>query len=166
MTERLNQNLRVYVNAKVVQLRFLWPILTASHMAFIYWSSSRTWEGGATELPMGVTNFVHFGLYGFLAGLAYLAMAGFGIVGTICDKRIAMAVTIFGFFDECHQYTVPGRDFSLFDVMTDGAGAWFAVKSLELLLRRPQPRNSKYLLGFLLLGIGSSFIFPRILPNF
>ena len=149
----------------VVRLRWFWPLAAVLHMAFIYWSSDRTWEGSAGHLAPGVTNFVHFGLYGFLAGLLFLAVQAHRGSGTNWDIWVWLVVAGFGLFDEFHQSWVPGRDFSLWDVLTDGTGAIFATTYLSGILRAKNRRNRCFLLGSLVLGLLASFIFPQILPN-
>lgn len=45
--------------------------------------------------------------------------------------RIVAACVVYAVSDELHQWTVPGRDASVFDVVTDLCGAWAAVAVLR-----------------------------------
>jgi VanZ family protein len=64
---------------------------------------------------------LHLGAFGFLALTIEL---GFG---KVTDKERLWAllwVILYGVSDEFHQYFVPGRTTSLFDVIMDGLGGW------------------------------------------
>ncbi len=162
----MTQNSVSKLNEVVTKLRLLWAVLALVLMAFIYWSSDRTWEGAAHSLPAGVSNLVHFPLYGCLAGLTYLALFGSQQERITWDIWLWVGVAGFGLLDEFHQSWVPGRDFSLWDVLTDGSGAVFATTCVDSLLRREYGRKPTLMGYSLIMGLLASFIFPWILPNF
>ena len=67
----------------------------------------------------------HFAVYAVLALLWERALAG---AGAARPARWAFIIALlYGFSDEFHQSFVPGRSSDLFDVMTDAAGAAFAL---------------------------------------
>ncbi|MFT7618190.1 MAG: VanZ family protein [Planctomycetota bacterium] len=148
-----------------IRLRYLWLLATIGQMTFIYWTSDRSWEGTGEELHPGIANFVHFVLYGGIAGFAYLACSGFWPGRVPKVLWIWLGTAGFGLFDEFHQAFVPGRDFSLWDVVTDGAGAMFATTALDAVFRTEREHLIRILLISLGLGLASSFIFPAIIPN-
>ncbi len=93
-----------------------------------------------------IWNFAHPVVFGLLAllivpiaprrvegGRRWTSIGGIGAVWTV------VLVTLYGFTDELHQSTVPGRDASLLDVLSDGVGA-AAVMVIVLHLGRREPR--------------------------
>lgn len=165
MPSRTDLNSRPQIQAWTIRLRYVWLLATIGQVAFIYWSSDRTWEGSGGDWFPGVANFVHFVLYGGVAGFAYLAGYGFKTCAIHPVFWIWVGTAGFGLFDEIHQSFVPGRDFSLWDVVTDGAGAVFATTILGIALKTKQRNVLTLLFVSLVLAIFSSFIFPVILPN-
>lgn len=143
----------------------MWLLATIGQMSFIYWTSDRTWESTGDGLHPGIANFVHFVLYGGIGGLAYLACFGFWPKQAPKVLWIWLGTAGFGLFDEFHQSFVPGRDFSLWDVFTDGAGAVFATTTVEMVFKTERQGWVWILLVSFGLGLMSSFIFPVILPN-
>lgn len=166
MTEPIDAIKKTMLASLAHRLRPVWIAGAVCQMAFIYWASDRTWEGTASNLPGGVANLVHFPLYGILAGFAFLGARCHEKRSTNCDRWVWLFVAAFGLFDEWHQSNVPGRDFSLWDVVTDGAGAVFATCVLGMVLRGRSAGDLKWPISAFCFALASSFIFPLILPNF
>ncbi|RIK46291.1 MAG: hypothetical protein DCC58_03690 [Chloroflexi bacterium] len=64
----------------------------------------------------------HFVMFGVLAGLFCVALAGSQLSIRACVSAVALALC-YAIFDEIHQAFVPGRDASVSDVIVDLAGA-------------------------------------------
>lgn len=98
-------------------------------MATIWWLSDRS----DFPQPPGLTTEIwsilaHLGLYGLLGLLIYWALD----LNTrlLNRERIFYAVAIataYGVLDEFHQHFVPGRNFSVMDMMVNLVGAMLAV---------------------------------------
>ncbi|MCB9833947.1 MAG: VanZ family protein [Planctomycetes bacterium] len=156
---------RMRLRAVSIRLRRLWALLALAEAALIFWSSGRTWNDDLPRLALDWSNFLHFLLYGGLGGLIHLAL--FREAPPRPALVPLLGATAFGLFDECHQALVPGRDFSVFDLVTDFAGAAFAVVLIDRLLRGGQYRPTwfRILVASLALGLASSFLLPAILPD-
>ena len=110
-------------------------------MGLITWFSS--WPAkpspGFTVLSL-TTNLGHAFLFGILALWAALALPRHGGWPELDRRTRAWLVGLagaFGLVDELHQHLAGlGRNFSLFDVVTDLVGA-FCVLSVAAYLRRP-----------------------------
>jgi VanZ family protein len=85
--------------------------------------------------PGGMTDKdAHFLTYGLLGVLLVNALAGArwrAMTGRIAVTAILLA-TAYGVTDELHQYFVPGRDCSIFDLRADALGAATAAVGLLL----------------------------------
>lgn len=73
----------------------------------------------------------HFVAFGVLAGLIALFLRKRGVGGWRWAAGAVVIATLYGVTDEVHQSFVPGRDASLFDVLTDALGAICAVLLLK-----------------------------------
>ncbi len=93
--------------------------------------------GGGTRLTAFVLNLGHAALYGVLAALALAGLPRAARTPITATARWAVvaAVTACGLLDEVHQRLVPGRDFSVLDLVTDAVGAAAAVGLLAHLQR-------------------------------
>lgn len=138
--------LRAVGQGLLAQPRALAWLAPVAWAALIFWISSS--EGPVEDLPVlplnGLLwNLAHPFVFGVLAllvvplmprrplgELRWTAMTGIGALWTTA------LVVLYGFTDELHQSTVPGRDASLFDVLSDGVGA-VAVLGVVLYLGRP-----------------------------
>lgn len=118
--------------------------------AFVIFRLSSS-DGALEDLPVlpfqgFIWNFAHTVVFGLLAlllvpvaprrsiaGRPWTALTGVGALWTV------LLVTLYGFTDELHQSTVPGRDASLLDVLSDGVGA-ASVMVVVLYLGRQQTR--------------------------
>lgn len=104
---------------------FRW-IITIAYAGFIFFLSSRTWEG----LPSfeGADKGMHALLYFVLGGLLIWALRTTRLKG---HKLIVLAAfliaVVYGLSDEIHQLFVPGREFSLYDLAADGIGAIIGI---------------------------------------
>ena len=110
-----------------------WPTATLAYMACIYLLSSI--PGGDAALPEdadgftlyfippALQNLLHIPLY---AGLAWLWHRTLGMARLTSTATVATAIIIavgYGFLDELHQATVPGRYASATDVLLNALGA-------------------------------------------
>lgn len=129
-----------HLRALVARLRAVPPVvglgLVATWMALIWLLSSRPPSDLSTGSPTGawLTNLAHAPEYAALAlWLAIGARRGGADVAPI--GRAGVWIVIFcvahGVVDELHQSTVPGRDASVLDVLTDLCGAASLVAVLR-----------------------------------
>ena len=83
------------------------------------------------QIEPEIQNLLHIPLFGFLFVLWFAAFANFNIK-TNHNLLLTAAISItYGIFDECHQYFVPGRVLSLFDLLLNVTGValgWFYAK--------------------------------------
>ncbi len=98
---------------------FLW-------MMMIFVASSISFEEGPSLFPHmdKLVHFVEFGILGMLYFIAINKSSG------ITSKRllfwIAVSLTgLYGLSDELHQFFVPTREFSLYDIIADLIGGSF-----------------------------------------
>jgi VanZ family protein len=96
-------------------------------MAVLYWLSSKP-SLPTPDLFWGqdkVEHAVAFGLLGFLFASSFRAGKKVSL-----RKRVIMVtflVGVYGFFDEAHQFFVPGRDASFFDLCADAMGGFLSA---------------------------------------
>lgn len=146
--------------------RAVYFILFILHAALIWYFSSRTWEGTERHLPGGFGNLMHLVLFG---GLGFFALGALPR-DAAPTRRVVFAVlfaAIWGLIDEIHQFHVPGRTCSLFDLMDDAAGALFVTLAAEGLIFQRFGRRT-YLLGAILalfLGIFGALDFGNRWPT-
>jgi len=129
-----------FLRALVARSRAVHPVLglvlLCGWMGLIWALSSRPPSGLEQGSPTGawLTNLAHGPEYAALALWLALALrrAGSDVAPA---RRTAFWIVVFclahGIVDELHQSTVPGRDASLFDVVTDLCGALSAVAVLR-----------------------------------
>jgi VanZ family protein len=101
-------------------------IIAVGYAGFIFYLSSRTW-GGMSSFPFadkGLHAVLYFGFGGILFWA--LRMTKLRANPYIAYVALVLAV-IYGLSDEIHQLFVPGREFSLFDLLADAAGAAIGV---------------------------------------
>lgn len=155
--------LRAAGQALLAQPRALAWLAPLAWATLIFWLSSS--HGPVEDLPVIAVNSLMWNLahpvvFGLLAVLVvpvlgrrglgrarWTAMTGIGALW------ITAAVTLYGFTDELHQSTVPGRDASLFDVLSDGVGAACALALVVYLGREDASRTGfgrRLLVGALL----------------
>ena len=103
------------------------------------WLSSR--PGSAEPSPWWwnvLSNGAHAPLFGLLAcWIALLAPRERGWPALRAPVRLGVcaAIALLGVVDELHQSTVPGRDLSVLDVLTDVAGAAVSLEIVAFLGR-------------------------------
>ncbi len=91
----------------------------------IFYISSRTFqptEGGFSLTPI----VYHFYAFFLLSAFILISI----LKGKIKKKKIIIGIAIaifYGISDEIHQLFVPGRSFSLFDIMINSTGIIFAA---------------------------------------
>lgn len=109
-----------------------WGLCVAWY-ALIGWLSSRQGSVEPSSWWWGVlSNGAHAPLFGLLACWIALLVPrerGWPALGTGARVGVCLAIAALGVADELHQSTVPGRDMSVLDVLTDVAGA---ATSLEI----------------------------------
>ncbi len=106
-------------------LRWALPIAWA---AGLWYLSARPVRGGQrSELAAFVWNGGHVVAYFVLATLLFVALTrSVRFVGTRALLAVALAGG-YGIIDEWHQSTVPGRDCSTWDVVSDVLGSILAI---------------------------------------
>ena len=107
-------------------MRYVRWAITLAYAGFIFYLSSRQWSG--TSLFPFSDKVLHLVLYFGLGGLTLWALRmtklkGKGSIGYIAFIFVAL----YGLSDEFHQLFVPGREFSLFDLLADAAGAALGI---------------------------------------
>ncbi len=129
------------IRALIARARAVHPaigfVLVVAWMALIWNLSSRT----PTDLSKGsvigswVSNLAHGPEYAGLATWIALAVRRPG-ASIAPSARTAFTIVVFcvlhGVVDELHQGTVPGRDMSVFDVLTDLCGSASALVVLRV----------------------------------
>lgn len=122
--------------------------LCAAWCALITWSSSRPASVQPSPWWWSIfTNGAHAPLFGLLACWIALLVPrerGWPVLGAATRLGVCAAIALLGIADELHQSTVPGRDLSVLDVLTDVAGA---AVSLELVAHLGTPGRSAASLG-------------------
>jgi VanZ family protein len=109
------------------QQYWLYRVLALLWMAVLYWLSSKP-SLPTPDLFWGqdkVEHAVAFGLLGFLFASSFRAGKKVSL-----RKRVIMVtflVGVYGFFDEAHQFFVPGRDASFFDLCADAMGGFLSA---------------------------------------
>ncbi len=98
--------------------------VAAGWAGFIWWNSSGVRiTGGLVKAPY-LGNLLHAPVFGVLAGLIMMCLAGSAF------RRAGLAVigaVIWGVIDEVHQGYVPGRHADPWDALTDAFGAGLFV---------------------------------------
>lgn len=117
-----------------------WAAL-AAWLGFLYFMSSQSPpepRPTSTVLRSWFMNLRHAPAFGLAAVLFAWVLARRGTILTPTFGRVALAVvlaTLYGLTDELHQSSVPGRDASIWDLLTDFTGACFALALLHALER-------------------------------
>ncbi len=146
-------------------------VLVVGWMALIWALSSRPPTDLSKGSPTGawISNLAHGPEY---AGLAlWLALAARrGGTAVAPTARLAFWIVAFcvvhGVVDELHQSTVPGRDASVFDVLTDLCGATAAVTVLRATGdRRKFARAILLGLAACIAAAGLATFVPRMAPE-
>ncbi len=107
-------------------MKFTRWLITIAYAGFIFFLSSRTWSG-LPAVPYG-DKALHWILYFGLGGLLVWALRATALKGRPVLFRVAfLAALLYAASDEFHQLFVPGREFSLLDLLADAAGAMVGI---------------------------------------
>jgi VanZ family protein len=106
-------------------------IITILIASIIFYLSSQTFHGTSTTSWLSIV--YHFFAFFFLGAFLLISLIKGKINRPLFIIGIALAV-LYGFFDEIHQYFVPGRHFSLLDILTDSTGV-LTASTIYLALR-------------------------------
>lgn len=113
-------------------MKYLRWTVTIAYAGFIFYLSSRQWSG--TSLFPFSDKVFHLILYFGLGGLTLWALRMTKLKGKTSIGYIAfILVALYGLSDELHQLFVPGREFSLFDLIADAAGAALGIMTASWL---------------------------------
>jgi len=108
-------------------LYWVYRVLALLWMAVLYWLSSKS-TLPTQDLFWGQDKVEHAVAFGLL-GLLFASSFRGG--GNMSFKKRLIIVTIlvgaYGLFDETHQFFVPGRDSSLWDVCADVTGGFLSA---------------------------------------
>jgi VanZ family protein len=100
-----------------------WSLMLA-YAAVIYLMSSVQYHGQPFGLSSGFAVAEHvfeYALFGFLVALAFGSRSVHGFWPAL------LVSCLYGVSDELHQFFVPGRDASVFDVFADSLGCLIGV---------------------------------------
>lgn len=96
-----------------------WTITLAIAITIFYLSSKTFPQGTSTTSNLSI--IYHFFAFFFLALFLLISTLKGKLNQQIFFISIIIAI-LYGASDELHQYFVPGRHFSLFDILTNSAG--------------------------------------------
>ena len=99
-------------------------IITIVIASIIFYLSSITF-GPGTSTTSNLSIFYHFFAFFFLAAFLLISIIKGKINPSLFTIVIILAI-LYGISDEIHQYFVPGRHFSLFDILTNSTGILLA----------------------------------------
>lgn len=117
---------------------WLFRALTLGWMALIFFLSSRP-DVPAPELFSQQDKVAHLLVFGVLGLLLAFSLAPPAEATWRRVFLITVLVAVYGVTDELHQYFVPGREASAWDVLADGVGGFLA--GALLLWRGRNTRN-------------------------
>ncbi len=108
--------------------REIYWLCVAIWMGLIFYLSSLRIGGAPGEMPSWL---MHMGVY-FVLGL----LLGVALMFDFDKKKVLLIGLIigvlYGFSDEVHQFFVPGRVFSLWDIFFDGLGSLIGLIAMRL----------------------------------
>lgn len=117
-------------------------LLCLAWFGLIWWMSSQpgSREPVAWWVPV-LSNGAHAPVYGLFA--CWLALVvprreGWPVLTGAKRAGLLVAIVVLGVVDELHQSSVPGRDLSVLDVVTDLVGAAVSLEIVAFLGREPQ----------------------------
>lgn len=112
----------VYMNFRACLFR----ALTVGWMALIFFLSSRP-DVAAPDLFWQQDKMAHLLVFGVLGLLLAFSLTPPAVATWRRLFLITAFVTAYGVTDELHQYFVPGREASIWDVLADGVGGFLAA---------------------------------------
>ncbi|WP_456277328.1 VanZ family protein [Bacillus sp. AK128] len=139
-------------------LRFILLLVPIVYMAFIWYQSAKFnpslyehyWTNSYIFLIFGATlelaHLIEFGILYFLIIIAFLS---FGRLTTKKEIFALVVSLVFAASDEIHQYFVPYRSFSIFDMVKNTIGVWV----VWFLIRRRYYSQKPSRIGNFLRGI-------------
>ena len=102
-----------------------WAV-TLAYAGVIFYLSSRTWPN-APSFPYA-DKIAHIILYTGFGGLVLWSLRKTRFRGNSYIYAVAIILsTSYGLSDEVHQLFIPGREFSIFDLMADAVGSAIGV---------------------------------------
>jgi len=116
------------------RLHVAWPLL---FMAVLYWLSSlpvtplnddAALHGLLYRMPSSVQNALHVPTYAVLSWSTWWALGAWLRVPRARVISACAIASVYGIFDECHQFFVPGRHGSPIDITLDIAGALLGIR--------------------------------------
>jgi len=99
-------------------------IITIIIASIIFYLSSKTFPPG-TSTTSNLSILYHFFAFFFLAAFLLISLIKGKTNPSLFTIGIILAI-LYGISDEIHQYFVPGRHFSLFDILTNSTGILLA----------------------------------------
>ena len=131
--------IRVVINWFEKHNKISW-IITILIAIFIFYMSSLSFKGGPPGEGGVVVNSIIYHL------LVYFALSLFFLVSLIKGRfskpfllLVIIISIIYGISDEIHQLFVPGRYFTISDILTNSAGTLFAGLLYSLIIK---PKNN------------------------
>ena len=118
--------------------KFSWTI-TVLIAILIFYLSSLTFPPG-TGVTSALTIFYHFNVFFFFALFLSISLTK-GKKASLVPLVLIISI-LYSFSDEIHQFFVPGRTFSVFDILLDFSGILLA-SMLYLFLIIIESRKSK-----------------------
>lgn len=116
---------------------YLFRALTVAWMALIFFLSSRS-DVPAPDLLWQQDKVFHLFLFGVLGLLLAFSFTPPAVATWRRVLLVTALVTAYGIMDEMHQFFVPGRDASIWDVLADVFGGFLAA---TILFWRAAARN-------------------------
>ncbi len=119
-------------------VKLSYAVAIAAYCAGIYFLSSQSDLGPPEWSPPGVDKSAHFVIFGGLCALVSESLRRSNS-NTPWQVRYAVPVCftiLYGLFDETHQLFVPGREFDLWDLAADAAGAVAVVVGMSWWAKR------------------------------
>ncbi len=112
----------------------------ALYCTFLFWMSHQSRPPGSQIDFEGADKMAHFIVYGILAALVSVGLhrAPKGNSALVRLYAPILFATLYGISDEIHQYFVPGRTFSILDMVADGIGAITAQSLCLYFFKRTQ----------------------------
>lgn len=110
-----------------MKIRFWIPLCL--YAGVIFYMSSLAKPLPEIDMPQfdKVLHLIEYSVFGFLAARAFRNSTNEMFIRNCAIIGIAITL-LYGISDEIHQFFVPGRSFSIFDMLMDGIGGMIGVK--------------------------------------
>lgn len=108
-------------------MKWHYYVLTFSYCAFIFWLSHRELPVDPDLQVSGADKVAHMAMFGLLAAMVSVGMRRSGKpVPPVRQFMIPfLFASFYGVTDEIHQAFVPAREFDVWDIVANTAGAFF-----------------------------------------